>query len=263
MPGCSMRSPPRAPPIPDASSVVSGLPRGRARGSSWCSTTSIVPASHCAWMPSPNSLGTSPRARRSRSPLEPCPTSACPCCVRTDASSRSASRTWPWTRPPPAICSGAPASTRPRKRHRSSPRRPKAGPVGLYLAGLSRQQQRRSGLSHRSASPARTGTSSTTSAQRCWGRLSRQRQRFLTRTSVLERLSAPVRRGPRAVGIGSGARVHRARKPSPRARSIANANGTATTCCSVTSCSPSCSAANRRSSRSCIGVRRTGTSRWV
>ncbi len=64
-------------------------------------------------------------------------------------------------------------------------------PVGLYLAGLSRQQQRRSGLP-----PIRfTGEDRYVVdyiRSEMLGRLSRQRQRFLMRTSVLERLSGPL-----------------------------------------------------------------------
>ena len=64
-------------------------------------------------------------------------------------------------------------------------------PVGLYLAGLSRQRQLRSGLS-----PIRfTGEDRFIVdyiRSEVLGHLSRDRQRFLTRTSILERLNGPL-----------------------------------------------------------------------
>jgi LuxR family transcriptional regulator, maltose regulon positive regulatory protein len=64
-------------------------------------------------------------------------------------------------------------------------------PVGLYLAGVSRQQQKRSGLpSIRFTGEDRYVVDYIRSE--VLGRLSRQKQRFLMRTSVLERMSGPL-----------------------------------------------------------------------
>lgn len=64
-------------------------------------------------------------------------------------------------------------------------------PVGVYLAGLSHQEQRRSGRR-----PVRfTGSDRLVVdyvSSEVLGRVSRERQRFLTRTSILERLSGPL-----------------------------------------------------------------------
>ena len=88
-------------------------------------------------------------------------------------------------------------------------------PVGLYLAALFRRNNADPPC-RLSDSTATIVSSSTTCVRRC-SRLSRERQRFLTRTSILDHLNGPLCDAVLGRSGSARAGVHRTAEPPPRA----------------------------------------------
>ena len=151
------------------------------------------------------------------------------------------------------------------------PARPRAGDGRRRAArradrGLARRPLPRRALARRPAptsprwcgrSTGRARTSSTSSPTRCWPATRPTLQDFMVRTSVLERLCAPL---CDAV-LGQAAAAARARRRSRArtcscCRSTTSGAGTASTTSSPSCCASSWRGASRRRCRSCIGARR-------